>query len=343
MVRVASDSEAIARSRRTPIKAKRHRWRYSRSWRGIGKSRRRLVELFGTIGSHKALISVKDTGSLRCLRAYLGRILFAMPTIEDVREFWDANPLWTGEAGEAAGSKEFFNTHTQAVINMAGGHIKPWMMPSCSKDGTVLDLGCGIGFWLEYFGRAGFTNLTGADLSPNSLSLAQRRCELNSVNASFSIQNAEAMTFADNTFDHINCSGVIHHSPNPQASINEIYRVLKPGGQAVIGVYYKNALLRVWPVLRFARHALPSLKGRGRETMLESSSSDELVRLFDGVDNPIGKSFSRREFEAMLPAKSSFHYSAFPARILPVKLTGRALSAAEWMMPFLISAVIEKR
>jgi ubiquinone/menaquinone biosynthesis C-methylase UbiE len=266
-----------------------------------------------------------------------------MPTIEDVRHFWDTNPLWTGEASDPPGSKSFFDTHTRAVIEMAGGRIKPWMMPACARDGAVLDLGCGIGFWLEYFGRAGFTNLTGADISSNSLALAERRCELNDIEAVFSLQNAEEMTFAGNTFDHINCSGVIHHSPNPQASIDEIYRVLKPGGRAVIGVYYVNAALRMWPVLRRVAAVLPSLKGRGRETMLQSPSVDELVRLYDGSTNPIGTAFTRAQFAAMLPVKASFHYSAFPARVLPVRLTGPALRAAEWMLPFLISAGIEKR
>lgn len=265
-----------------------------------------------------------------------------MPTIEDVREFWDANPLWTGEAEDPPGSKEFFDSHTRAVIEMAGGQIKPWMMPACAKDGTVLDLGCGIGFWLEYFGRSGFTNLTGADLSPNSLAMAQRRCELNGINARFFVQNAEAMTFPDSTFDHINCSGVIHHSPNPQASINEIYRILKPAGTAVIGVYYRNAALRLWPMLRLIGSVLPSLKGRGRERMLQSSDADELVRLFDGSNNPIGKSFSQQEFQTMLPVKASFHYSAFPARALPIKLAGAMLRSAEWCVPFLISAIIHK-
>jgi len=230
-----------------------------------------------------------------------------MPTIEDVREFWDANPLWTGEAREPVGSKEFFDSHTRAVIQMAGGQIKPWMMPACAKGGAVLDLGCGIGFWLEYFGRDAFTNLTGADLSLNSLALAKRRCELNGIEARFSEQNAEAMTFAEGTFDHVNCSGVIHHSPNPQVSINEIYRILKPGGRAVIGVYYINTALRLWPVLKWAAAVLPALKGRGREGMLQSSTLDELVRLYDGSENPIGVAFSRAQFEAMLPVKASFH------------------------------------
>lgn len=266
-----------------------------------------------------------------------------MPTIDDVRAFWNANPLWTGEAGEPVGSKEFFDSHTRAVIEMTGGQIKPWMIPACGKAGAILDLGCGIGFWLEYFGRAGYTNLTGADLSQNSLSLAQQRCELNGIKAAFSVQNAEAMTFADSTFDHVNCSGVIHHSPNPQASVNEIYRVLRPGGRAIIGVYYRNAAVRMWPLLRLARAVLPSLKGRGREGMLRASSVDELVRLYDGADNPIGKVFSRSQFKAIMPGKALFRYSSFPSRVLPVKLTGTALHATEWMLPFLISAVIEKR
>lgn len=267
-----------------------------------------------------------------------------MPTIEDVREFWDANPLWIGEAKEQPGTKDFFDTHTRAYVEMTGGRFDDRFFPVCDKTAPILDLGCGIGYWPEIFGKLGFTNITGADLSGRSLELAKRRCELNGIEAKFSIQNAEAMTFSDDTFDHINCIGVIHHSPEPVKSIREIYRVLKPGGRAVVSVYYMNAALRAWPYLRKIGRLLPSLKGRGREEMLASETADEVVRLYDGSNNPIGTAYSRADLTKMLEGKrvTDFIYHSFPSRVLPIQLPGSVVKMAEQALPFMIAAVVEK-
>ena len=72
----------------------------------------------------------------------------------------------------------------------------------------------------------------------------KKRFEYKKNNISFHIQNCENLHFENETFDHVNCQGVVHHTPNTQKAINEIFRVLKRGGKASISVYYKNFLLR---------------------------------------------------------------------------------------------------
>ena len=47
-----------------------------------------------------------------------------MASIEDVRSFGDTHPLWTGEAAAAEGSREFFQTHTDASLAMTGGALE---------------------------------------------------------------------------------------------------------------------------------------------------------------------------------------------------------------------------
>ena len=70
----------------------------------------------------------------------------------------------------------------------------------------------------------------------------------------YSTLNFENLHFENETFDHVNCQGVVHHTPNTQKAINEIFRVLKRGGKASISVYYKNFLLRnynyLYPVIK---------------------------------------------------------------------------------------------
>ncbi len=276
-----------------------------------------------------------------------------MSTIEDVRAFWNKAPLWTGDsqARGPVGSREFFESHYAACISEAGGRIDRRMQPAA--DGAILDLGCGIGFWLQHFHTLGFTNLTGADLSQKSLDLAKRRCEIFGIPAKLSLQNAEAASFQNAQFDHIQCTGVIHHSPVPRAALSEMWRLLKSGGRAVVSVYYKNIVLRHWRTLRgcvrLAGALGVSLGGRGRDNMLrDAQSADDLVRLYDGSGNPIGLAFDAEEYRKLIRSSAPwtvedmFTYM-FPDRALPFRVPRAGHAAFEWACPMMICAVLAKR
>src|SRR5688572_11702095 len=72
----------------------------------------------------------------------------AARTIDDVRSFWESKPLWTGESGHAAGTREFFEEHRRVVIEDAfAGQLDPRVLPGPGHRTRVLDLGCGPGFW----------------------------------------------------------------------------------------------------------------------------------------------------------------------------------------------------
>jgi len=150
----------------------------------------------------------------------------------------------------------------------------------------------------------GFKNIIAADLTKNALRLTRQRAELFGVVIELKQENAENLSFKENSFDHVTCQGVIHHTPDTKKSVSEIARVLKPGGTASISVYYRNMALRLWPYLRWVGRPLVSmgagLKGRGRENIFTESNVDEIVRLYDGSDNPIGKSYSKEQFFQLL-------------------------------------------
>jgi SAM-dependent methyltransferase len=273
-------------------------------------------------------------------------------TIEHVKAFWNNAPLWTGDgqARGAVGTREFFDSHYAACLSQAGGKLDRRLLPV--SDGAILDLGCGIGFWLQYFHSLGYTDLTGADLSERSLEIARQRCDLFGIPAKLCLQNAEATTFEDAQFDHIQSIGVIHHSPNPRSSLAEMWRILRPGGRAVVAVYYRNVVLRRWRMLRglvrFAGALGVSLGGRGRDNMLrDAKDADDLVRLYDGRDNPIGLCFSRKEYRALVRSSAPWvieHMFAhsFPQRAIPFRIPHIAYLALEWGCPMLICAVLAK-
>lgn len=276
-----------------------------------------------------------------------------MTHLDEVRTFWENNPLWTGESSFELGSIPFFEEHR--AVYLAGcfaGEFDLRFLPLPRRNGQdmrVLDLGCGIGFWVSEFAMRGLSNLVAADLTEQALAITAKRLEAYGVKAELSRQNAEAMTFATNEFDHVNCQGVIHHTPDTEATVAEIARVLKPGGTASISVYYRNPILRLWPVLRWLGWPLAKLggglKGRGREGIFLKSDVDEIVRLYDGADNPIGKSYTRDQFVVMLGRhfdvqESYLHF--FPARALPFRIPARLHRLLDRNFGFMIYATVSK-
>jgi ubiquinone/menaquinone biosynthesis C-methylase UbiE len=276
-----------------------------------------------------------------------------MANLDEVRSFWEANPLWSGESSFDAGTVEFYKEHREVYISDCfGGFIDPRFLPQGIETKTelkILDLGCGVGFWVTEFAFLGFKNLFAADLTTTALDLTKKRLELFGYSAELSQQNAEQMTFENNEFDYINCQGVIHHTPNTELAVQEIARVLKPGGTGSISVYYKNPILRLWPLLRWFGWILAKLggglKGRGRENIFLEKDVSEIVRLYDGDTNPLGKCYSKTQFVSLLSKhfdveETYLHF--FPARSIPIfvpKWIHRFLDAH---LGFMIYATIAK-
>lgn len=92
---------------------------------------------------------------------------------------------------------------------------------------TVLDLGCGTGLLTTRLRRqSGVVRVTGADFSSGMLAQARARgADIDWVRAS-----AQALPFADSSFDAIASCEAFHWFPDQAAALAECARVLKPGG-----------------------------------------------------------------------------------------------------------------
>jgi SAM-dependent methyltransferase len=95
----------------------------------------------------------------------------------------------------------------------------------------ILDLGCGAGENSVYFAKKG-ANCVASDYSPGMVEIALKLADKNGVEIEGAIVNAMSLDFDDNSFDIIYAANLLHHLPDPQACIREMYRVLKPGGKA---------------------------------------------------------------------------------------------------------------
>ncbi len=98
----------------------------------------------------------------------------------------------------------------------------------------VLDVGCGQGLWgrtLEPILSPQAT-LVGVDREPDWISFATRVAGELGLSSRFRYQQgtAEALPFADASFDLVTCQTVLMHLADPGAGIKEMLRVLEPGG-----------------------------------------------------------------------------------------------------------------
>lgn len=272
--------------------------------------------------------------------------------LDSVKEFWNENPLFTGESKFDEGSLEFFEDHKKVYYEdvFADDFRKEKYMPKFKATDKVLDLGCGVGFWtIEMLQYSNTDNFHSADLTPKALEITEKRLKLYNLKSELSLQNAEKMTFEDGTFDHLNCQGVIHHTPDTQACLNEIARVIKPGGTASISVYYRNFILRNWKYIAGIGGRLAKigggLKGRGREKIFTVSDVNEITRLYDGEKNPVGKSYSRKQILDMVPADmevENVFLNFFPARSLPFKVPKGLHKFLSRNMGFMIHITLRK-
>ncbi|MEH2207706.1 MAG: class I SAM-dependent methyltransferase [Nostoc sp.] len=112
------------------------------------------------------------------------------------------------------------------------------------SDSQVLDLCCGSGQTTEFLVKTS-QNVTGLDASPKSL----QRARLNVPKASYIEAFAEEMPFADNLFDVVHTSVALHEMQPQQLRkiINEVYRVLKPGGVFTLVDFHAPTNPIFWP------------------------------------------------------------------------------------------------
>ena len=99
----------------------------------------------------------------------------------------------------------------------------------------VLDVACGPGFLtLSFAARA--AHATGCDATDAFLALARDEAERRGLAGvvAFESGDAEALPYADETFDVVACRAAFHHFPHPARVLREMRRVARRGGRLVV-------------------------------------------------------------------------------------------------------------
>ena len=108
------------------------------------------------------------------------------------------------------------------------------------KDKNVLVVGCGFGDDALRLAKIGAT-VSAFDLSPDSLRIAKALASREGLDIRFDEMPAEAMTYADNTFDYIISRDILHHVDIP-GTMKEIVRVAKPDALFVVNEIYSHSV-----------------------------------------------------------------------------------------------------
>jgi SAM-dependent methyltransferase len=272
---------------------------------------------------------------------------------ERVRAFWQAHPCGTKFSDAEIGTPEFF-----ARVE-AHRYTKEWHIPEAADFGgtrglKVLEIGCGLGTDGAQFAKAG-ADYTGIDLTEAATDLARTRFEIFGLPGEFRVADAEDLDFADASFDRVYSHGVLHHTPDTARAIREIYRVLKPGGHAIVMLYHRGSYnYRIG--IRLLRRAgasllksergirvVHSLTGEPVESLREHAglliganghmASDEfLSQSTDGAGNPLARVYSRREARELFKQFREVELRAYflNKRFIPLigKLLPRSLESA---------------
>ncbi len=207
-----------------------------------------------------------------------------MASGREVFDFWQAQTCGTMHVAAEPGSKRYYDE-----IETTRYRLEPFIHGFAEfprwRGKRVLEIGVGAATDFINFARAGAV-LTGVDVTPAAVGHAQRRLQLEGLQADIAVANAQTLPFPDRSFDLVYCWGVIHHDPDPHRIVREIRRLLAPGGEARVMLYGRHswAAYRCWMrASRVARRPVRTLS----------------AALATHMESPGTQAFTRREIEVM--------------------------------------------
>jgi len=163
------------------------------------------------------------------------------------------------------------------------------LVPAALRGKRVGDFGCGQSLFRETLRRLGCEALF-LDIAPSALRAQDHGMRLQA--------SLTEIPLGDDTMDAIFCIGVVHHVPEFERALEEIVRVLRPGGALYLGVYAPwsvQACLRKTydrTASRLARTLIERVTGaliwtRNRKNGLRYGSPDYLKRIDDNLKTPL--------------------------------------------------------
>jgi ubiquinone/menaquinone biosynthesis C-methylase UbiE len=215
------------------------------------------------------------------------------------RAWWERRPMrydWDGAIPAAEFSAEFYREIDERFLESLQCFM-PWRDKPFEQlidfgklaMQDVLEIGVGCGSHAQLLAEHSRT-FTGIDLTDFATRCTSERLRLFDIDGRIMRMDAEEMEFPDESFDFIWSWGVIHHSANSRKILEEMRRVLKPGGRAVTMVYHRN-FWNYYVISGLFRGVL------GGEFLKTRSLNDILQRQTDGA---LARHYTEEEWAALV-------------------------------------------
>jgi ubiquinone/menaquinone biosynthesis C-methylase UbiE len=122
-------------------------------------------------------------------------------------------------------------------------YLKKYVSNNHLSQNDVLEIGLGFGTVSQFLAENS-KSYTGVDYAINPVNLVNQRIKWSSLKNTKSeaiFADAKNLPFQDNSFDFVVSIGCLHHTGDTQKSIDEVFRVLRSGGECIIMLYNKNS------------------------------------------------------------------------------------------------------
>ena len=204
----------------------------------------------------------------------------------EVHNYWDNQACGTWFTDNDKYTKEYFEDIEESRYRISP-EIFNFAQFTRFRDKKLLEVGIGAATDFLQWVRAG-TKAYGLDLTEEAIEHARHRLSIYGLEAEqLVVGDSENLPFDDNFFDIVYSWGVIHHTPDTNKAMNEIIRVLKPGGTGKIMLYHRHSVLSY---LFWIKHAL--LKGKPWISLKQV--------LWNNMESIGTKAYTRKEVSEML-------------------------------------------
>ena len=168
----------------------------------------------------------------------------------DVKDFWNKESC--GEIYSSGDSDEQYYTSQSKARYDLEPYITSFAKFGEGYDKDILEIGVGMGADHVEWARSKPKSLTGIDLTSRAVEHTKTRLKISGFCSDVRVADAETLPFDNDSFDLVYSWGVLHHSPNTSKAVDEVLRVLRPGGTARIMIYHRYSLIGYMLWVRYA-------------------------------------------------------------------------------------------
>ena len=266
-------------------------------------------------------------------------------TRKEVEGFWDNKPCDSDRSSESYGTAAYFKEIEEDRYKYQG-HILDIIDEIDWQGRKVLEIGTGVGTDARIIIGKG-ADYTGINIDQGSVDLTRKALDVFSLAGKVERCDATAMKYEDESFDVVYSFGAMPCIPDLDKAMEEIYRVLKPGG-IVLGLLYNKSSINYHVEIMFLRKVfrhilvipgviwflhmlgLPKDKLEGHLKLYKNnknmSDQEWLSRNTDGPDNPYISAQDEKDASELFAEFKSisqniyffdFRHWGFLGRILP--------------------------